>query len=118
MINVCITLQSKFNNQRSKIVIKFEQRIITSHNAINIPMRLSYIDEQKFMNDKMEIIKQQCIDNVAELCDDEFIVSLIPYTFSHTIFQYANIDSILKDKSLLIFPNSSVVSYGEPTNNF
>ena len=57
-------------NQFFMYYSKFEQRIITSHNAINIPMRLSYIDEQKFMNDKMEIIKQQCIDNVAELCDD------------------------------------------------
>ena len=47
---------------------------------------------------------------VAELYDDEFSVSLIPYTFSHTIFKNANVGSIvnlefdqaLKQKSVSI----------------
>lgn len=44
-----------------------EKRIIISVNNIQIPSRLSFIDNQKTVSDTLEVIKQQCINNIAEL---------------------------------------------------
>jgi len=49
---------------------KIEERIIISQNSSPFTSMLSFIDQQNFVVNTLDTIKQQCIDNIAELCKD------------------------------------------------